>query len=122
MKQQLQKKKDNQKKGILEQGFESDEEIMSINRQRPKRKCTNKRRKKEYSYDETSPDRYFDKETGRKVKAAKPTKMPAKLVYKWEKSEPIPEEANKRRTSPQHYPVQKIKKLWEYFWIYMINL
>jgi len=36
--------------------------------------------------------------------------MPAKLVYKWEKSEPTPKELSKRRSNLQYYPVRKIMK------------
>ena len=85
MEQELQKKKKRAlpKKDFLEQELESKEEIICIDKKRPKRSCTYERKKRTYSYEGTSPDRYLDKETGRKVKSAKATKMPAKLVYSW---------------------------------------
>ena len=112
--EQLKKKKDFKKKDILDQELDQseDEQICLDKIQRPRRKCTfGRTQRKDYSYDRTSPDRYGDNESGRKVKAARPTEMPDKWEYPWEASEPAPVKPNKRKLAQQHYPVLKIKKL-----------
>ena len=106
--QPLMKKKnihENPKIVFLKEGLEKPEEGQQP---RLEKDCQFEGRRRSDSLDQHFPVRSSYQR--RKNKAAKPTKMPAKLVYSWEKSEPIPMDSRKRKTTQQHYPVVKIRK------------